>query len=211
MSTSLYQGLVRSEAAQWDAYSPGDAAWCRAILSNVMHSADSCGQVLVNYRVADSFAITRSLLEGTTWFAVAQFGALPTRFRGDGTSYRYRIRIRAAVDNGTADFAVCVFGGKLTTSAGFDAIRIGAPRATFGEANTTPAWLTLTTPTLYFGPASVYETEVGRSVLTEIGGAATAVYWDTVKIAVFAKAKTGTLPQSARLSGLHVAEYIGND
>jgi hypothetical protein len=48
-------------------------------------------------------------------------------------------------------------------------------------------------------------------VLTEIGGTATAVYWDTVKIAVFAKAKTGTLPQSARLSGLHVAEYIGND
>lgn len=211
MSTSLYQGLIRSEAGRWDAYDPVDAAWARAILSNVMHAADSCGQVLVNYRVNDSNAIERNVTEGTPWFAVAQFGALPTRLRGDGSSYRYRARIRAACDNGTLDFAVVCFGARLTTDAGYDAINVGAPLATFGTATTTPGWLTLTSPTIHLR-GSFGTTEIGRNTLTEIGsGRPVAVYWDAVKFAVFAKAKTGTLPNIARLSGLHLAEYIGND
>jgi hypothetical protein len=59
MSTSLFEGLIRSEAAQWDAYAAVDTAWARAIASNVMHSADSCGQVLVNWRVSEANSVSR--------------------------------------------------------------------------------------------------------------------------------------------------------
>lgn len=212
MSTSLFEGLIRSEAGQWDAYAPVDAAWSRAILSNVMHSADSCAQPLVNWRVADARSASRTLTQASTYYVVWVSAALPIRMRGDGTSYRMRVRLRAAAGTaGTVDYAVCVFGGRLSVDAGYDAIAVGAPLAvTASSSSTTHAWLTLSGSTINLSAGGVASTEIERSTLAEIGGAAMAVRYDAAKIAVFAKRESGSSSStSAQVSGLHVAEYIG--
>lgn len=212
MSTSLFEGLIRSEAAQWDAYSPVDTAWARGILSNVMHSADSCGQVLVNWRNSDANAVPRVLTQASTWYAIWSSAALPIRLRGDGTSYPLRVRLRAARSTaGTVDFAVCVIGGRLTTDAGYDALAVGAPLAiTASSSSGTHAWLTLSGSTINLAAGGVASTEIERSTLVEIGGAAMAVRYDAAKVLVFAKREAGSSAStSALVSGLHAAEYIG--
>jgi len=191
-----------------DAYAPVDTAWSRSIVQNVMHSADSCGQVLVNWRTSNANAASRVLTQANTWYAVLSFAALPIRLRGDGTSYPLRIRLRAASDGPKAmDFAVCVVGGRLTTDAGYDAISVGSPLATFGASSTaTHAWLTLTSGTINLSAGTGSTTEIERSTLAEIGGAAVGVRYDAAKVLVFAKsASSGT----CYVSGLHAAEYIG--
>lgn len=212
MSTSLFEGLIRSEAGRWDAYDPADTAWARSILSNVMHAADSCGQVLANWRNNDANAVTRVLTQASTWYAVWSSAALPIRLRGDGTSYPLRVRLRAARGTaGTVDFAVCVIGGRLTTDAGYDAINVGAPLAvTASSSSGTHAWLTLSGSTINLSAGSVATTEIERSTLAEIGGAPVAVRYDTAKVLVFAKREAGSsVSTSALVSGLHAAEYIG--
>lgn len=214
MSTSLFKGLVRYQDSLWDDYSPVDTAQSRAVMSNVMHSADSCGQVLANWRVSDANSVTRVLTQGSTWYAVWCSAALPIRFRGDGTSYRVRVRLRAAAGvAGTVDFAVVIFGGNRTIAdGGYDAVGVGAPlSATASSSSTSHAWLTLSSSGLVYLPAgSVSTTEASRTTLAEIGGSAVGVTYDHAKIAIFAKREAGSgATTSALISGLHAAEYIG--
>lgn len=212
MSTSLFEGLVRSQASRWSDYAPVDAAWSRAIMSNVMHSADSCGQVLVNWRVSPAHAVTRTLTQASTWYAVWMSAPLPIRLRGDGTGYPLRIRIRAARGvAGAIDLAVVVFGGRLSTDAGYDAIAVGAPVAIDASlSGGMHAWRTLSGDTINLPSGSAATTEFERSTRAEIGGAAVGVRYDAAKIAVFAKREAGSgATTSALISGLHAAEYIG--
>lgn len=212
MSTSLFEGLVRSQASQWSDYASADAAWSRSILQNVMHAADSCGQVLANWRTADANAVTRTLTQASTWYAVWTSAPLPIRLRGDGTGYPLRIRLRAARGvAGTVDLAVVVFGGRLSTDAGYDAIAVGAPlAATASTSSATHAWLTLSVPTINIASGSASTTEFERSTRAEIGGAAVGVRYDAATVAVFAKREAGSgATTTALISGIHAAEYIG--
>lgn len=212
MSTSLFEGLIRAQASQWSDYAPADAAWSRSILQNVMHSADSCGQVLANWRVNDSNAVTRTLTQASTWYAVWTSAPLPIRLRGDGTSYPLRIRLRAARDvAGTIDLAVVIFGGRLSLNAGYDSISVGFPLARFADTSSaTHAWLTLSGDTINLPGGSASTTEFERSTRAEIGGAAVGVRYDAATVAVFAKREAGSGATTAALvSGLHAAEYIG--
>ena len=212
MSTSLFEGLVRYEDSQWADYAPVDSAQSRAVLSNVMHSADSCGQVLVNWRVADARSVSRVLTQAVTYYAVWTSAALPIRFNGDGSAYKLRIRLRAAAGvAGTVDFAVCVIGGNQSVDAAYDAIPVGAPvAATASSSSTSHAWLTLSTPTINLVSGSEAISGVTRSTRREIGGAAVGVSYDAAKIVVMAQrsAVSGSTT-SALISGLHAAEYIG--
>lgn len=212
MSTSLFQGLIRSEAAEWDAQAPVDTAWARSILQNVMHSADECAQPLVNWRTSDANAATRVLTQASTWYAVWASAALPARLRGDGTTYPLRLRLRAARGTaGTVDFGVCIIGGRLTVDAAYDALSVGAPvAATASTSNGTSAWLTLSAAVINLSAGTGASTEIERSTLAEIGGAAMAVRYDAIKVVVMAKREAGSSSStSAILAGLHACEYIG--
>lgn len=214
MSTSLFEGLVRYQDSAWGDYAPADAAQSRAVLSNVMHSADSCGQVLANWRTTDVNAVARVLTQASTWYAVWTSAALPIRVRGDGTSYRLRVRLRAAAGvAGTVDFAVVMFGGTRALGiAGYEALDVGAPYSeTASSSSTSHAWLTLGGDGLVHLPTtSIDTTEVSRTTLAEIGGAAVGVRYDVAKVAIFAKREAGSgATTSALVSGLHAAEYIG--
>lgn len=212
MSTSLFEGLVRSQESTWSDYDPVDAAWSRSIMSNVMHSADSCAQPLVNWRVADARAVSRTLTQASTYYVLWTSAALPIRLRGDGSSYRIRLRLRGARGTaGTVDFAVAVIGGRLTADAAYDAATVGAPLAsTASTSSATHAWLTLSSATINLASAGVTTTEIERSTPAEIGGAATVVRYDAAKIVVLAKREAGSSSStSAELTGIHACEYIG--
>lgn len=212
MSTSLFEGLIRSEAAQWDAYAPVDTAWSRSVIQNVMHSADECAQPLINFRVAVGNASQRVLTQASTWYAVWASPALPCRVRGDGTTYPLRLRLRAARGTaGTVDFGITVVGGRLTVDAAYDAIAVGAPvAATASTSSATAAWLTLSTPSINMATGTGSVTEIERSTFAEIGGAAVAVRYDAIKVIVMAKREAGSSSStSALFSGLHACEYIG--
>lgn len=214
MSTSLFEGLVRYQDSVWTDLAPVDTAQSRAVMSNVMHSADSCGQVLVNWRVADARSASRVLTQASTWYAVWCSAALPIRFRGDGTSYRVRVRLRAAAGvAGTVDFAVVIFGGNRTVAdGGYDSVGVTVPLSTTASSSSTShAWLTLSASGLVYLPAgSVSTTEASRTTLREIGGSGVGVTYDHAKIAIFAKREAGSgATTSALISGLHAAEYIG--
>lgn len=212
MSTSLFEGLIRSESAQWDAYAPVDTAWARSIIQNVMHSADSSAQPLVNWRTSDANAAQRVLTQASTYYAVWASAALPCRVRGDGTTYPLRLRLRAARGTaGTVDFAVCVVGGRLTVDAAYDAIAVGTPlSSTASTSNGTSAWLTLSAASINLSAGTGASTEIERSTLAEIGGAAMAVRYDAIKVVVMAKREAGSSSStSAILAGLHACEYIG--
>lgn len=212
MSTSLFKGLVRYQDSLWDDYAPVDTAQSRAVLSNVMHSADSCGQVLVNWRVADARSASRVLTQASTYYAVWTSAALPIRFNGDGSAYKIRLRLRAAAGvAGTVDFAVCVIGGNQSVDAAYDAIPVGAPvAATASSSSTSHAWLTLSTPTINLVSGSEAISGITRNTYAEIGGAAVGVSYDAAKIVIMAQRSTGSgSTTSALISGLHAAEYIG--
>lgn len=211
MSTSLFKGLVRYQDSLWDDYAPVDTAQSRAVMSNVMHSADSCGQVLVNWRVADARSASRFLTQASTYYAVWTSAALPIRFNGDGSAYKIRLRLRAASSVGTVDFAVCVIGGNQSVDAAYDAIPVGAPiAATASSSSTSHAWLTLSTPTINLVSGSEAISGITRNTYAEIGGAAVGVSYDAAKIVIMAQRSTGSSQNtSADISGLHAAEYIG--
>ena len=176
-----------------------------------MHSADSCGQVLVNWRVADARSENRGF-SAIGYNAIWASAALPIRFNGDGSAYKLRIRLRAAAGvAGTVDFAVCVIGGNQSVDAAYDAITAGAPVATTASSSSTShAWLTLSTSTISLVSGSEAISGVTRSTRREIGGAAVGVSYDAAKIVVMAKAGTGATSNTfASVSGLHAAEYIG--
>ncbi|MCU0676840.1 MAG: hypothetical protein MUE69_29125 [Myxococcota bacterium] len=208
MSTSRFKGLIRHEDAQWDAYSPVDAAWSRGVMSNVMHSADSCGQVLANWRVLDSVPnmLGREVRQGATWYVMWASPELPVRVRGDGSSYPLRVRVRGAGSDagGAVDFAIAIHpAGAIAEDPGPD----GATWWTYGNvAGSTPAWVSLASPTIQ----NFALTRDGvTSTLKGIADAPVGLRYSAARVVVYARFTSGTLPAIANLSGVYAAEYIG--
>lgn len=215
MSTSLFAGLIRSEAAHWDAYAPADTAFARGLASNAAHLADSSAQVVANWR-ADDFPISRDedaalndLGVAARPYAIWSSQLFHHRMRPDGTSYRIRVRVRAATVNGNAAVIRVIVRGSsgVVPNAG----EINA--LTYSFSSSTPAWLTGGTGG--DGSGNIYlrsgsEALTDRATLISLSpGDPTTVRYTASIVQIWGVPTGGGTGDRIRIYGVHAAEYIG--
>lgn len=211
MSSSLFEGLVRSQAAQWVNYAPVDTAWSRAILSNAAHIADSSAQVVAAWRsdanpvIRDRDAAENELGVRSSDYVVWASQLFNLRFRPDGSSYRIRIRVRAATDSGTASTIRAIVYGPSTVISPLT----GNERVvSWTFSSTTAAWLT--SPTGGDGNGNVYipnaaECFADRSTPASLGGTPSSLRYTQARVRLWVTPASDTV----EIYGVSIAEYIG--
>lgn len=214
MSSSLFDGLIRAQTSQWADYAPVDAAFARGLASNAAHLADSSAQVVANWR-ADDFPISRDenaalndLGVAARPYAIWSSQLFHHRMRPDGTSYRIRVRVRAATVNGNAAAIRVIVRGSsgVVPNAG----EINA--LTYSFSSSTPAWLTGGTGG--DGSGNIYlrsgsEALTDRATLLALGGDPTTVRYTASIVQIWGVPTGGGTGDRIRIYGVHAAEYIG--
>ncbi|MCB9632911.1 MAG: hypothetical protein H6721_12340 [Sandaracinus sp.] len=213
MSSSLFEGLIRSQDAQWSDYAPDDTAWVRALASNAAHLADQSAQVVANWRddtryvIRDRDAALNELGVYTSTYPIWASAPFHLRFRPDGSSYRIRIRIRARLDSSGSN----VLRAALDTGSSLLAPSLDTRSLDFSMSSTTAAWLS--SPTGGDGNGNVYaanaaECLTDETTFDELGGDRVAMRTTKARIVIYGSPPGGT-PVAIRLHGVHAAEFIG--
>lgn len=213
MSSSLFEGLIRSQDAQWDVFAPVDAAWSRALGSNAAHLADESAQVVANWRddtryvIRDRDAALNELGVYVSTYPIWASAPFHLRFRPDGSSYRVRIRVRARLDSAGSN----VLRVGIDTGSSLLAPTLDVRALDFSMSSTTSAWLS--SPTGGDGNGNVFVPNAGECLtnemtFSELGGERIAMRTTKARIVVWASPPGGT-PVAIRLHGVHAAEFIG--
>lgn len=230
MSTSIHKGIVDFATSLYGAANdPLDTAIVRdGIANGLLHCADECGQVRVNYMpiaaAVENGQKTFETIESSptvdTWYSVgaAPFGEWPLTLRWDAVPYLLRLRVGVAASASNSDKLTL----RVVIAPYGDGIRerdrlvdhVWETSWTASDTGTTPTWATGATlgsdasATLL----TVSRTQADawrRTVSTyDAVSAAEPVAVDQCLVAAWAFAQTGgtALP---RLHALHIQEYLG--
>lgn len=219
MSTSIHGGRLLT-GRPWDANAALDAGFARDVVhNNLAHFADQSAQVHICWA-----ATGPGINAATTYFVASEstylsFGPFPLRLRQDGRSYKLRIRIAGATTGG--DYSVRFFA--VIAPAGEAQQHLVAADSVYqtGVAAGGAAWLTGASigpnayPTMIEIPASLTSQWVATtSTLDNVGGDPVGVEQCLVSLNIRASLTWlgggSSIPQ-ARLHGVYLAEYIGDD
>ena len=208
MVSSLHKGYIAHSATPFGNYYPVSSAVYHDTLDSALHLHDEYAQVRVNWpaRAAGVYFSAGGTTVGT-WYPIVAF-ACPMSMRGDGTSFRLRVRVTASMSAANSGAFRAVLSSP--DRAGYYANR-GTAAGNTSEASTS------STTAVVLSPASniVYmDIDMAREAIGDMRGydavsGATPVDITICDAALTIWAKTTNAAATPRVFGVYAAEYIG--
>lgn len=186
--------LTRLDTGEHIANAPAGTLAKRVIASNLDHLANSHGQVLVNWAVADGSGVQRAITAGTIY--LWQSAPMPLKLRSDGSAFPWRVRLRGRRTAGSAEIKFYVG----VHSAGMD-------REIFTTSSTSSSWLTADDDGLLVinaDRAAALRQNIAAPL--ELAGPTVAYPELMARVYVYAEAVGAN---TVELTGLYVAEFVG--
>lgn len=207
MANSIHSGYIRTPATHADQNYPVNTSMMRdGIINNVAHVADESAQPLVKFVLETGVTLSNETDADDQYQRIESFGPFIGRVRKDGSSYRYRIRVRgfnSAANSLTVK--VAVHTRATTWSAPESALFSGQVSAT--TSSTTDAWLSTSPSVTGLNREAVLAASEQWAVLSIAGGSS---YVNVEVFPVFVSVFfTGTAGTYFALTGLDVSEYVG--